>query len=219
MNIKQITDKTIKEAGVRPDEYTVADRIDDQNTEYLKLIELATQIGSKFPMTDGGATSETFSIVAGDQTLTRTIKDTSIVKVEFRYDSNSDWQCLKRDTDRCSNCFFFMNGKFRANEKQVFLEDAYAGELRVTYERGNITQFTESDYDEVTPPSPDWLPEVFHPLIWMKPSLDMASLYKPDRVAKLTADRDELLVLFRNHYGRDAENIFEMDFELEDNHR
>jgi len=216
MDIKDIADKIIKESDVNPVEYEVADRIVDINTEYLKLIELATQIGSKFPISAGGDNTESFTIVDGDQTLTRTIKDTSIQKVEYRAVATDDWECMDRDTERCHNCFAFNNSHFIANEKQVFLEDAYAGFLKVTYDRANITVFTTADYSLGTPPSPDWLPETFHPLLWMKPALDMAELYKPDRVAKIEKDRDELLILFRNHYGRDAETIVETDDEEEE---
>jgi len=211
MDIQEIADKIIKESDVRADEYIVADRIVDINTEYFKLIEMATQIGSKFPMSAGGDSTEEFTIVDGDQTLTRTIADTSILKMEYRVVATADWECMKRDTELCVNCFSYKNGKFTANEKNIFLEDARAGFVKITYGRANITAFTAADYVAGTPPSPDWLPEVFQPLLWMKPALDVAAIYKPDRVKKLSNDRDELMVLFRNHYGRDVETVISVD--------
>ena len=39
MNIKQIVDKIPKEADINPNEYAVADRIDDINSRLLILVE------------------------------------------------------------------------------------------------------------------------------------------------------------------------------------
>ena len=204
MNIKQIVDKILKEADISGTRYTVADRIDDVNAEMQKLITYATQLGSKFPMTDGTTAYEDFTLVAGDNTFTRTKPDISIIKVEYRQDENTEWQCLDRDTQLCERCFAYLSMRFRADEKTVTVSDALVGEIRVTYERPTITLFTESDYTDPTPPSPTWIPSEFHPLLYLKPALDQARLYKPDRVEKIKADRDEYIELFDAHYRRNA---------------
>lgn len=219
MNIKEIVDKIPKKSDVNAAYYSVEERIADVNTEYLKLIEMAGQIDAIFPISDGTPRSETFTITAGDNTLERTIQDVAIERVEYRANSAMHWRCLTRDTDRCVDCFSWNNTRFTANEKQIFLEDAFPGEIQVTYERGNATGFTKADYDATEPPSPKWLPQVFHPLLWMKPAYDAAKIYKPDRAPKLKEDREELMVLFRNHYGREAENVVNLEFDNPENYR
>jgi hypothetical protein len=204
MNIKKIADKIIKEGDINPREYTIEDRIDDINTEYLALIEHATQIGSKFPMTDGTTDSEIFTLVAGDNTFTRTIKDTEIVKVEFRIDTESRWDCLDHDDKKCLNCYSLMDMRFSANEKQVFIKDARDGFARITYNRPAITLFTLADYSLPIPPSPDWIPETFHPLLWLRPTLNQAGYYKKDRYEVLKAQYADLFELFTDHYERNA---------------
>lgn len=214
MDIKQIVDKIPKEADINTREYTVADRVADVNTEYLFLIEYARQIGSNIAPTDGGDADEVFTLVQADeQTFTRTITDTSIVKVEYRLDNTQKWRCIDHDPKACENCYAYREMRFAANEKKIIVKDGIVGELRVTYDRPAITLFVEADYSDVTPPAPDWLPETFHPLLWLKPAMTKAGYYKKDRYSVLEAQYTNLFELFDNHYSRHSATDSEFERE------
>lgn len=215
MNIKQIVDKIPKEADINPNEYVVADRIDDVNSRLLILIERANQIGSNQPMNDGEDISEDFTVVAGSNAFDRTIKNVPILRVDWRPNNTSRWCRLELDKTRAINTWAYCDIKFFANEKEIFIENGRAGELRVTYSRGEVTLFTVADYNNVTPPSPDILPIEFHDLLWLYPALRQARIYKEDRVAGLEAEVNELQELFDNHYGRNAST--ESKFRVENN--
>lgn len=204
MNIKQIVDKIVVEADVNPSEYTVQNRIDDVNEYYLSMIEKARQIASKEPISDGEAVSETFNIIQGDQTLTRTIPDVSIFRVDFKPSGSSRYCRLDEDQGRSIASWCWCGMRFFADEKRVFIENGRAGTIRVTYAGGAITQFTAADYSDPTPPSPSYIPEAFHPLLWLEPATVQAEYYKKDRVVSLRARRDKLRDLFDSHYKRNA---------------
>lgn len=205
MNIKTIVDKIVKEADISPAEYTVADRIVDVNEKYLKLIELAVQVGSDEPISEAEPFSETFAITqTQSQTLLRTIQDAPIQRVDFMPTGATQYRKVDEDPNRKINGWCGCGLKFFANEKQVFIEEGQAGTIRVTYTRGNIVLFTEDDYNDGTPPSPDWLPETFHPLLWLEPATFQAELYKKDRAPALRNRLTTLENLFYNHYNRNA---------------
>ncbi len=204
MNIKQIVDKIPKEADINPNEYVVADRIDDINSRLLILVERANQIGSNQPMNDDEDISEDFTVVAGSNTFDRTIKNVPIQRVDWRPNNTSRWCRLDLDKTRAINTWAYCDIKFFANEKEIFIENGRAGELRVTYSRGTVTLFTVADYSATPAPSPDILPIEFHDLLWLYPALRQARIYKKDRVAGLEAEVKELQELFDNHYGRNA---------------
>lgn len=214
MNIKQICDKIIKESDVQANYYSVADRIDDVNEEYLLLIEQAVQIGSKIPISNAETTTETFTVVAGSNTFTRTIPDVPIVRVDFQPNSVGQFEKVDEDQSRMVNGFKYCDTRFFANEKQMFVEDGTAGTLRVTYARGGVSLFVTADYSEGTPPSPDWLPTTFHPLLWLQPAATQAEYYKKDRATALRNRYDRLKALFDNHYGRDA--VQDTEFETDE---
>lgn len=204
MNIKQIVDKIPKEADINPNEYVVADRIDDINSRLLILVERANQIGSNQPMNNDEDISEDFTVVAGSNTFDRTIKNVPIQRVDWRPNNTSRWCRLDLDKTRAINTWAYCDIKFFANEKEIFIENGRAGELRVTYSRGTVTLFTVADYSATPAPSPDILPIEFHDLLWLYPALRQARIYKKDRVDGLEADVNELQELFDNHYGRNA---------------
>lgn len=204
MNIKQIVDKIPKEADINPNEYVVADRIDDINSRLLILVERANQIGSNQPMNDDEDISEDFTVVAGSNTFDRTIKNVPIQRVDWRPNNTSRWCRLDLDKTRAINTWAYCDIKFFANEKEIFIENGRAGELRVTYSRGTVTLFTVADYSATPAPSPDILPIEFHDLLWLYPALRQARIYKKDRVAGLEVEVKELQELFDNHYGRNA---------------
>ena len=204
MNIKQIVDKIPKEADINPNEYVVADRIDDINSRLLILVERANQKGSKEPMNDGEDVSEDFTVVSGSNTFDRTIKNVPIQRVDWRPNNTSRWRRLDLDKTRAINTWAYCDIKFFANEKEIFIENGRAGELRVTYSRGTVTLFTVADYSATPAPSPDILPIEFHDLLWLYPALRQARIYKKDRVAGLEVEVKELQELFDNHYGRNA---------------
>lgn len=207
MTITEITDKIIKEADLNPNEYTVADRIVDINTAYSQYVELAVQIGSKEPPSELETFDETFSVVAGSNVFVRTIPNIPIVRVDFAPvgASTNNYCRVTEDYSRAIGTWCTACGlKFFANEKQIFVEEGQIGTLRVTYARGLITEFDTTDYSSSNPPSPDFLPPVFHPLLWMKPATIQASYYKKDRAAGLSAQLEQLEGLFRQHYARNS---------------
>ena len=222
MNIKEIVDKIIKESDVQANSYSVADRIADVNARYLFYIEKAVQIGSKVPISKAETISENFTVVAGSNTFTRTIKDVPIRRVDFQHENSSFFDGVPYDQSRKISGVNFGEMRFWADEKRVFIEEGYAGTLRVTYDRGGVTLFTVADYELVSGwPSPDWLPETFHDLLWLDPSYRASRKYKKDRSAYLKEDRDELRELFFNHYGRESaiDSAFETDVETRGNYR
>lgn len=205
MHIKTLVDKIIKEGDIQAQDYSVADRVEDINAEYLLRIEKSVQIGSKIPISKAEATSETFAIVTGSNTLTRTIKDVPIVRLDFKPTGGSYYEPVPVDPGRRINMFCLADQRYFANEKQIFVENGVGGTLRVTYSRGLITLFTAADYALSSAwPSPDFLPEVFHPLLWLKPAMTQAGYYKKDRYPILKAEFERIETLFDNHYGRDS---------------
>lgn len=222
MHIKEIVDKIIKEADVQPNSYSVADRIEDINKRYLFYIEKAVQIGSKVPMSEGEATSETFTVVSGSNTFTRTIQDVPIKRVDFQHNGSTVFHGVPYDQSRMIAGVNFADMRFWANEKQMFVEDGYAGTLRVTYDRGAVTLFTAADYALGSGwPTPDFLPEVFHPLLWLDPAYVASRKWNKGRSAYLKDERDELRALFDNHYGRESahDSAFETENDLLGNYR
>lgn len=217
MNIKEIAIKALKESGVQANDWSIADRIADANSIYLRLIEKSVQIGSKVPISKAEATSETFTVVEGSNTFTRTIKDVPIVRVDFAYTGSTLYQKVDEDQSRAINGWHTGESRFFANEKQMFVEEGRPGTLRVTYARGGVTLFTAADYDLGTPPSPDFLPETYHDLLWLRPAYRQAKKFKKDSAASLIEEINELQGLFDNHYGRDA--VQDLMFSTEEEER
>lgn len=205
MNIKEITDKIVKEADINPSEYSVADRITDVNTEYFMLIEKATQIGSTEPIANSEVKTESFTLVEGDNTFTRTITDIPVVGVEFTSDTT-----VTSDSYFGSIVYnqpFYLNecgSEVSIDEKTIIVHKGKVGTLKISYAHGEIVPFTEADYNSITPPSPTWLPITFHPLLWLKPALIQATYYKKDRQESLKFQYDELYTLFTKHYSRNS---------------
>jgi len=204
MNIKTIVDKALKESDVQAQDWSITDRLVDVNAEYQKLVEKGVQIGSKVPMSRKEDVSETFAVVAGSNDFDRTITDVPVVRVDFMPTGGTRYEKANRDQSRMINGWYCGDLRVFFDEKRVFVEEGYAGTLRVTYARGTIVAFDLDDYNDATPPSPDFLPEVFHPLLWLKPALRQAKFYKKDRAGALEDEVKELQDLFDNHYGRDA---------------
>lgn len=222
MNIKKIADKVYKEADVSLQNYPIADLIDDINEEYLTRVEQATQIGSTEPISNAETISEEFTTVVGSNVFARTIKDTPIVRVDFKHTGASHFETVPEDQTRQINGWLIEDQRFFANEKQFFVEDAHAGTVRVTYAHGEITQFTVADYELASGnPSPDWLDQTFHPLLWLFPAMNAAAKYKPDRYEALKLRFDRLDTLFYNRYARNSATdlMIENGDEIEGNYR
>jgi hypothetical protein len=204
MDIKYIVDKALKESDVQAQDWPVSERLADVNVEYRIRVEKAVQIGSKIPASAKEDVSETFSVVAGSNEFDRTIVDVPVVRLDFMPTGGSRFEKVTRDQSRSINgwCWGDIRGFF--DEKRVFIENGVSGTLRVTYGRGALVTFDMDDYEDETPPSPDFLPEVFHPLLWLVPALAQAEYYKKDRVSALQRQVTRLEALFDNHYGRDA---------------
>jgi len=222
MHIKEIVDKILKESDVQANTYSVTDRIVDINSFYLRNIEKTVQIGSKIPISAAEDNDETFTVVAGSNTFTRTIADVPIHRVDFKHTGSSVFHSVPFDQSRMIAGVNFNDMRFWANQKQIFIEDGYAGELRITYTRGVITQFTLADYELGSGwPSPDWLPEFAHDLLWLQPAHRASRKYKKDRSAYLKDELDEVMALFNNHFARESavDSAFVTDGEMEGNYR
>ena len=222
MNIKEIVDKSLREAGIQANDWSLTARIEDTNSYYSRLAEKATQIGSKTPPSAAEAISETFTVVAGSQVFTRTIPDVPIVRVDFLYDGSTIYDRVPEDQSRAIASWNTGDIRFWANEKQIFVEEGKAGTLRVTTAHGAITLFTLADYNLGSGwPSLDFLPSVFHDLVWLKMAYRQAKKFKKDHAASLKDEIDELQLLFDNRYGRDAvqDLAFETDEGVRGNNR
>lgn len=203
MHIKTIVDKIINESQVNARDYSVADRIDDVNQVYLEKVERAVQIGSTVPISAAEDTSEEFTVVAGSNVFTRTIKDVPIIRVDFKYAGGSQYSPVTHDQARLIEGLSIGEQTYFANEKQFFVEEGVAGTLRVTYARGGVTLFTTDDYDLSSDwPSPDYLPTVFQPLLWLYPAYDACR--NKEVKAALAARIERLDPLFYNHYSRNS---------------
>lgn len=220
MNIKTIVDKICRESDIPVKNYPVADRLEDVNQEYLKLIRKAARIGSRFPISDGSNHYEDFTLVDGDNTFTRTIPNRNIIRVQYRKLATDKWECLDRDTNRCANCYSSLVMRFTANNKKVFVDDANAGFLRVTVEYPGVTLFTQADYDTTpTPPSPDWLDETYHDLLWLKPAIRQCAIYEKKRKSDFESEYKELLEDFLNDYRSLQVFDSELDTDEPENYR
>ena len=212
MDIKYILDKIILESDVRKDRYTVANRIDDVNEEYMFLIEWATQMSSHQLHSDETTRYQIINITADADELVelRDNIDTTAVRVEFKASGASEWQCLdwkEHCEGECCSCGCLGDMRFEIDEKKIFLYNTRVGEIRITYDRGFITKFVESDYTSATPPEPKYLPEVFRPLLWMRPAIRRSGYYKPERYQQITNEYNELFQLFKTHYSRNASYV------------
>lgn len=209
MNIKQIVDRIPKESYVNVADYPVINRIDDVNSFYLYLIEMAVQIGSKVPISRAETTTETFTVVNGSNVFTRTIKDVPILRVDFKYENTDQFNPITEDQSRLIGGVNVGKTRYFANEKQFFVEEGFAGDLRITYARGGVTLFTQADYDlGAAWPSPDFLPDTFHDLLWLFPAIQKTKL---PEVKSTLIDRYKILFdLFSNHYGRDSATTVEI---------
>lgn len=204
-NIKELVDRIPREADIQTNNYSVNARITDINSTLLKLVEKSVQIGSKVPISSGEANSEEFEVVSGLNTFVRTIKDVPIQRVDFKHAGSSLFSGIPYDQRRLIAGVNFGGLRFWANEKQIFVEEGVAGTARITYARGAVTLFTAADYAlESGWPTPDILPATFHDLLWLIPAYRQSKYYKKDRAAAIKEERDELMDLFNNHYGRES---------------
>lgn len=211
MTITEIINKIVKEGDINPSEYTVPDRIADVNSKYLFLVEWAMQIGSTETISNQEVKQEVFTLADGLNTLVRTIPNMPFTSLEYTADTtitaDTNWTCLEQDTP-FNYCGCGMNVSF--DEKQIVIEKGRAGSLRVKYARGVVIPFTVGDYSNITPPSPVWLPTVFHDLLWLEPATIQAEYYKKDRAVSLRNQLTRLEQLFYNHYGRNAVQVSEV---------
>ena len=208
MNIKEISSKILVEGGVRADHYTDSERILDINNEYFFFIEKMTQKESRVSPTNGNTIYQIFSIASDiDTSIDREIIDTEVIRLEYRQSTSDDWRCIDRDIARCESCFSNVDSRFDADEKKINLFSPMVGEYRVTYPRPAIVPFDVTDLVLPTPPSPTFLPLVFHPLLYLRPALTQAQLFKPSNVKSIETRIERLETLFNNHYDRSFETI------------
>ena len=213
MNIKQIVDKIAVEGGFNTSEYSLNNRIDDVNASYFKHIEIARQIGSTQPITDAGEVKvvDNIALTAGNTTYTRTIPDVAIRRVDFKPTGSSRYHRLDIDYSVSVDTYDNWCRRYFADEKYIYIEDLKQdGEMRVTYEGGTVAGFTLANYNAGTPPSPTFLPEVFHPLLWLEPAMNKTALYNNNRHASLKNQYESLYVLFYKHYKRLASKNFKV---------
>ena len=196
MKIGTIVDKLIKEADVNTSEYTVPDRLEDIHQTRLELQELRAQ----YTADDSVHTLQTATVIAGDNTITRTVKHNFIVNVEFREDSDQDWYCLTKrgDCDGRKCIPIVGEAKYTFDYDQVYIWNAQAGEVRVTYSHTNITEWVEADYTDNTA-TPDELPEVYHKLLYMAQVLRHTGYYSKERYEQTSLEYEKLMALYIDH--------------------
>ena len=207
MTITKILDKIIRESDVNAKEYTLEHRLEDVNEHHFFLIEKATQLGATFGVSGGETSYEEFTLIVGDNTFVRTLPDVPIVKVQY----------TNHDNPKESNWMDVPKSFFSGNEKEITFFNARAGKARVTYQHGAITKFTMDDYTNETEIT--WIPETFHSLLWLYPTLGQAGYYKKERYVKLRNQYDEMYQLFINHYFRRADFNGQLEFKGESNYR
>lgn len=216
LNIKQIVDRITSEGDLNRAHYTVADRLIDVNTEQRKLIEIANQYGSKYRISNAEENQETFTIVDGDNEFTRDIPNVNIVKWEWTNlatPEERDWQELT-EGDHEKLEWYIRGMRVTADEKKIKVKDAYAGKIRVTYERGLITDFDLGDYDTSEPTEITWIDRLYQPLLYLGPMLPKLAKFKKGNF--YTAQKkvyDDLLELFINKYSRNAVISDQLDIE------
>ena len=211
MNILELSDKASVESYLPTNEWPVANRIEDINTEQRLLKEEAGQIGSEQNIADSGDTSEEFTLIAGDNTFTRTILNIGIKFIQYRESATADWRWLDYDSRPGHNTFYHLNMRFTADEKEIVVNDARVGFIKVTYERSSTVDFTVADLSLGTIPSPDWLFSEAHDLLWIGPVL--AQKIDEERRKILIARYDRIKLLFDNHYERFATQDGEIEAE------
>ena len=209
MNILEISNKASQEAYIPANEWPASSRIEDINEEHRLLKEEAGMIGSEFGIADSSPKYEDFTLVVGDNTFTRTIPNIGIRFVQYRESATANWRWLDIDPRPGHNSYYYLDMRFIADEKEITVKDARAGEIRVTYERSATTDFTEADLALGTPPSPDWLPEEFHPLLWLGPVLNQK--IDEDTRKRLTPRYERVKGLFDLHYERFATQTGEIE--------
>ncbi len=202
MNILELSNKARDEAYIPADEWPVASRVEDINTEQRLLREEVGQIGSEQNMADSGDTSEEFTLVVGDNTFTRTIPDIGIKYIQYRESATADWRWLDPDPRPGHNSFYYLDMRFTADEKEVNVLDARVGEIKVTYDRSATVDYTVADTELGTPPTPTWIPNDFIDLLWLGAVLSQK--IDEERRTILTAKYDRIKTLFDNHYERFA---------------
>lgn len=216
-DIKQIVDKIVIEADLNPSEYTVSQRISDVNDVYLYYIEKAMQIGSSEPISAAENISENFTVVPGSNVFARTKIDIPITRVDFKFAGASTFEKVTDDVTRLIGGFDYGRMKFFADDKRVWVEGGLNGTLRVTYAHGDITLFTEDDYNDSTPPEPEFMPREFRKLLWLNPATVQAEYYKKDRAASLRNQLDRWENLFFNRYKRKSATVGKIVTDEDDN--
>lgn len=217
MNILEISNKASKEAYIPANEWPVASRIEDINTEHRLLKEEAGMIGSKYSIADSSPKYEDFTLVVGDNEFTRTIPNIGIRYVQYRQTSESDWEMMDHEDTPGKNQYWILDMRFTADEKKIQVLDAHAGFVRVTYERSATTDFTTADLDADPVPSPDWLPLEFRDLLWLGPVL--MQMISEERRTVLTDRYTRIKDLFDLHYGRFATQNSEIEIDGGSNNR
>ncbi len=309
MNIKEISDQILIEAGIRADHYTEAQRILGINNEYQILIEKIIQKEPATNIANGQQINQIVTTLNNDSiVIDRIIDDVEIVDIKYRYlnnaqqisseidwnsPSNGDtltgtvalstdvlgpivpvkinyylnnvlvsgditvgptysfsletseypngnyrlkivatdaagltestsigvtldnsiatgkyviddviWNCLDRDSKRCTTCFGNYEQSFDFDEKTITIKNPHIAEYVVTYSRPPITSFVVGDLILGTPPSPTLLPDVFKPLLYLRLAMEQAEIFKPSHVPKIERQLNRLDTLFNNHYGR-----------------
>ena len=204
MNIKEIVDKIKTKSDISAKEYTIEERLSDVNEHYHTLIGEMSRYYPVFPASDGSTQKETFTITSPNSVFTRTIVDTSIVRVQYRNDPSQKFRDVYQDTERKEGC----RGWY-ADAKKIYINEHPDGEIEVTYERSGLVTFTINDYNSTTPPppSPDYLPVEFHPLLWQYPAMTQCSFYNVDRAKAIQFQYETLYEKFISHMKRNQATV------------
>lgn len=223
MKYKEIIDKMLTEVQVIAREYPTATRIADMLECEKILKEKAATDADEYKLKQASeVTSEIFTIVDGDQELTRTIKNSLITKVCYRADNEAEWVCITKqiECDQWGVCRCAWDFTFEADSLKVRIENAKAGELKVEYDKGNFTDYTLVNYNDVANTNaPDWLDSTFHPLLYLYATYKYAGYFKPERRKDMKDRYDDLYDKYEVYCMRRKKMNRKLNNVIPDNYR
>lgn len=208
-NIVEIVDTIIKEADVNASEYTVADRLKDIHQTRLELATMMRQAGTDVQVEH--AQAET--LVAGDQSFTKDIPHGQLLRVEYKPTGSIDsqYRCLERRRDCQGNLCSVLLGRMKYTEDtlNVYIWEAWEGDLKLTFADDRITEWVEADYTTGTA-EPTELKEVYRKLLFLAQVIRHAGYYSKERYDQLVIEYTELMKAFKTDLNLNTDGSFIM---------
>ena len=196
MNIKTITEKIPKEAGLNPREYTVPDMLVDIHQVRLELDDMAEKSGSY----NNVQVLQTEVVgTAGDITISRDLKHREIKSIKHRHNSDDVYRDILRLDERLDYSSMM---RFSYDINNVVVHNCLVGDVQIEYEKQGIVAFEEDDITADPIPSPDELKEVHHKLLWLIPAYNRA---KEGEKTRLKNQLDPAMQAYEDTLDREVE--------------